>query len=323
MTDNPQLRRTLRRSLQGAGSVVEFPASASALTVALGAGVAGAEPDLVVLDPQSRREVDLARLSSLGRTQVMVVGESIAEEDVLTLLREPLLNHVFSDVNASEEETLVVTSGKVRRGDIFGVEKYLAWGALVHERAVKTYEAKREALLEVAAYAGDVGARRQVIARIESVTDELLMNALYDAPAIRHGTAHAEAQKARHGWRAEERTSPAILRYACDGRYLGVSVRDSYGELRKDAILDHILRARAMKGSPKIKPSGGAGLGLYFVITSVTRFIANIAPGRLTEVIGLFDIQATGRDQEACARSLHIFTVPGTGGALTPDSTRE
>src|SRR5687768_13696159 len=274
MTDNPQLRRTLRRSLQGAGSQVEFPESASALTAALDKLEAGSEPDLIVLDPQSRREVDLARLSTLGRSQVMVIGESIAEEDVLSLLREPLLNHVFSGATASEEETLVVTSGKVRRGDIFGVEKYLAWGALVHERSVKTYEGKREALLEVAAYAADVGARRQVVARIESVTDELLMNALYDAPAIRHGTSHLEAQKARHGWRpmrGGERESEAILRYACDGRYLGVSVRDSYGELRKDAILDHILRARTMKGSPKIKPSGGAGLGLYFVITSVTR----------------------------------------------------
>jgi hypothetical protein len=295
--------------------VVEFPASAGELA----AGLAVRTPDLIVLDPQSRRQVDLGQLSRHGPTEVMVVGESIAEEDVLALLREPVLNHVFSDVTGMEEETLVVTSGKVRRGEIFGVEKYLAWGALVHERQVRTYEGKREALLEIAAYASDVGARRQVVGRIESVTDELLMNALYDAPAIHHGTAHVEAQKARHGWRAEERETPAVLRFACDGRYLGVSVRDSYGALRKDAILDHILRARAMKGSPRIKPSGGAGLGLYFVISSVTRFIANIAPGRLTEVIGLFDIKATGRDQDACARSLNIFTVP----ALTPDADAE
>jgi hypothetical protein len=39
------------------------------------------------------------------------------------------------------------------------------------------------------------------------------------------------------------------------------------------------------------------------------RFVANIDPGRLTEVIGLFDLDATGREQESCARSLHIFTT--------------
>jgi hypothetical protein len=279
------------------------------------------EPDLIVLDAQSRREVDLRQLSSLLRSQIIVVGESLEHEEVLSLLREKALNHVFADsfsgAGPSEDEALVITSGKVFQRDIFGVEKYLAWGALVHERVVPSYERKREALLEVAAYATDVGARRQVVARVETVTDELLMNALYDAPAIRYGAAQ----------RTHIAESPAVLRYACDGRYLGVSVRDGYGELRKDAILDHILRARAMRGTPQLKPSGGAGLGLYFVLTSVARFIANVAPGQLTEVIGLFDIKATGREQEGCARSLHMFmspridldTVPG----LTPGDSAE
>ena len=250
--------------------------------------------------------MDLSQLSAATRAQLIVVGESLADDGVLALLREKTLNHVFSD---SEDDILVVTSGKVRQGDVFGLEKYLAWGAMVHERAVPSYDEKREALLEVAAYATEVGARRQVVARIESVTDELLMNALYDAPALHYGVAQRDAQRARAGSHAE-REAPAVLRYACDGRYLGVSVRDGYGELRKDAILDHVERARALRGTPQLKPTGGAGLGLYFVITSVARFVANVAPGQLTEVIGLFDIRATGREQDSCARSLHVFTSP-------------
>ena len=309
LTDNPQLRRTLRRSLQSAGSEVEFAASAQALTERLSAPDA-IEPDLIVLDPQSRRELDL---TSIATAQVMVVGESIDHEDSLSLLRGRTLNHLFADPFAAgaiaEEEAFVVTSGKLFQRDIFGVEKYLAWGALVRECIVQSYDEKREALLEVAAYAADVGARRQTVARIESVTDELLMNALYDAPAIRQGIGRREQQIARAGGHADGE-SPAHLRYACDGRYFGVSVRDGYGELRKDDILDHVLRARAQKGSPSEKPSGGAGLGLYFVITSVTRFVANISPGKATEVIGLFDLRAAGRDADGCARSLHVFQTP-------------
>ncbi len=60
---------------------------------------------------------------------------------------------------------------------------------------------------------------------------------------------------------------------------------------------------------PQSKPTGGAGLGMYFVMQSVTRFIANIAPGRTTEVIALFDIRATGREAESCARSIHVFVA--------------
>jgi hypothetical protein len=312
-TENVQLKRTLRRSLLGAGSAVEFVPSAEALEERIAGGI---EPDLIVLDGDGRRQVDLARLG-LGRAQVIYVGESIEKDDVLSSLRAESLNHVISDTVDLDSDALVVTSGKVfmqaraeRAGaDIFGLEKYLAWGALVHDREVSTYDQKREALLEVASYASETGARRQVVARIESVTDELLMNALYDAPAARLGTESSSPLGHEDHPRPPEAAEPALLRYACDGRHLAVSVRDGYGELRKEAILDHIERARAMRGSPQLKPSGGAGLGLYFVIASVTRFIANISPGHATEVIGLFDIKAAGREQDACARSLHIFTA--------------
>jgi CheY-like chemotaxis protein len=318
LTGNPLLRRTLRRTLQAAGTHVEFADKPIEFVSELDEEQA---PDLIVVDPESRRVVDMDRLGKLKtRSQIVVIGESIEKEDVLTLLRSVGFNHVISDIGAEpavelprgqiDEDDLVVTSGKMFKGDIFGLEKYLAWGAFVHERLVKSYEEKRDVLLEIAEHAKEVGVRRQVIAKIESVTDELLMNALYDAPAIRYGVAPRISERSRAGL-GPIGDEPALLRWACDDRYFAVSVRDNYGELRKDAILDHIARARAMKGSPQHKPNGGgAGLGLYFVITSVTRFIANISPGQLTEVVGLFDIKSTGREQDACAKSLHIFTTP-------------
>jgi hypothetical protein len=185
---------------------------------------------------------------------------------------------------------------------------------LVRERQVMSYDDKRDSLLEIADYAKDMGARRQTVARIESVTDELLMNALYDAPAIRYGVRPRISERSRSGF-GPLGGEPAYLRYACDGRYLAISVRDNYGELRKEAILDHLMRARAGKGTP-LSPDEegrGAGLGLYFILSSVTRFIANISPGVMTEVVCLFDIKAAGRDQEGCARSLHIFVAPPPG----------
>jgi CheY-like chemotaxis protein len=301
LTGDPLLRRTLRRTLQAAGSVVEFADSPAAL-------VAAERADLVVLDRESRKAVDGAALGD-RHAQVLVVGESIDKDDVLAMLRAAGYNHVVEPV----DEALVVTSGKMVKADIFGLEKYLAWGSSIHERVVTTYEEKRNALMDVAEHAKELGVRRQVVARIESVSDELLMNALYDAPAIRLGMAPHGPLRSRTGFAlGPYEHEPATLRWACDDRYFAVSVRDNYGELRKDAILDHIGRARQMRGSPQLRREGGgggAGLGLYFVLASVTRFIANIAPGRMTEVIGVFDIKATGREQEACARSLQIFTV--------------
>jgi hypothetical protein len=284
LTDDAHLRRTLRRTLSGAGSVVEFVSVETADSL---------PADLLVVDADSRAKLDLVRLAERTGAQVLVVGLSLAESEALELLRGQRLNHVL---DAPDHGALVVTSGKLRQNDIFGVEKYLAWGALVHERSVQSYDDKRQALAELVQFAADAGARRQVAARIEAVADELLMNALYDAPAVRRGVAPTPVDP----------EVPALLRYACDGRTLGVAVRDRYGELTKEAILDSVTRARAQRRPQAV---GGAGLGLFMVVSSVVRFVANIDPGRLTEVIGLFDLDATGREVESWARSLHVFTT--------------
>ncbi len=311
VTANPALRRTLRRTLQAVGSTVEFAEDPTTLVVDGGAPAAAA-PELVVLDADSRRNITPERLAELlgSSTKVVMLGESLSEDAILEALRARAFDHVISDLPDPDEEELVVTSVKVLRGDIFGLEKYLAWGVLVREREVLTYDDKRDALVDLADYARVTGARRQVVSRIESVADELLMNAMYDAPAIRFGVRPSihERTRARLGPLGDQ---PALLRFAADGRWLAVSVHDNYGELRKEAILDNLARARAERGSPQTDPSGrGAGLGLYFILASVTRFIANVCPGHATEVICLFDLKATGRDQEACARSLHVFTAP-------------
>ena len=48
---------------------------------------------------------------------------------------------------------------------------------------------------------------------------------------------------------------------------------------------------------------------VYFVLSSVTRFIVNVQPGRFTEVVCLFDVCERGRDAAGWARSLHVFTA--------------
>jgi hypothetical protein len=306
ITSDPALRRTLRRTLQAAGSSVEFRDAPPA------AGGEATGTRILFIDQETRRSVpapEMARIiAEAGK--IIVLGASLEDDEVVALLRHQPLDHVISDGDAPDEIELVVTSSKLLSGDIFGLEKYLSWGAKVYETEVQTYEEKRVALLAVTDYARELGARRQVIAKIESVTDELLMNAMYDAPAIRRGVSPQSRIGARHASAGNPSEERATLRYACDGRHFAVAVQDNYGELHKEAILDHLVRARAEKGKPRTgEVNGGAGLGLYFILSSVTRFIANIDPRRRTEVVCLFDLRQSGRETDACARSLHIFTA--------------
>jgi hypothetical protein len=307
VTSNLALRKTLRRTLNAGGSNVEFLDELP--------GPESPHAAIIFIDKPCRKNASVPELMQIiGEEGTLVIlGDSLEDDEFVSVLRNTTVDHVISDADSPDEVELVVTSVKLLSGDIFGLEKYLAWGAKVREVEIRTYEEKRVALLTVAAYAKQVGARRPVVGKIESVADELLMNALYDAPAVHAGITPRQHTKALSKMATDRPEESALMRYACDGRHFAVSVQDNYGELHKEAILDHLTRARAERGAPRIAdgiaPAAGAGLGLYFILSSVTRFIANIARGKRTEVICLFDLKQSGREASSCARSLHIFTT--------------
>lgn len=298
---DPTLRRTLRRTLLASGAAVEFRDS-------LDEG--GLRPGVILfLDREMRATAELPHLMQIigEEGRIVIVGDSLADLGSVELLRHQPLHHLISEETPDEAE-LVATAVKLLSGDIFGLEKYMSWGAAVTGIEVSTYEDKRAALLEVSRMAEAVGARRQLVTRIEGTADELLMNALYDAPAARGAPNPQFKRDVRTGNVPLDRNgATALIRYACDGRHFAISVLDRYGALDKTTILDSLLRARSERGRPR--ETGGAGLGLYFVLSSVTRFIVNIEPEVRTEVVCLFDLRERGRDAEPWARSLHIFTT--------------
>ncbi|MBT8494662.1 MAG: hypothetical protein KJO07_16525, partial [Deltaproteobacteria bacterium] len=239
-------------------------------------------------------------------------GDSLEHDETVAILREQHVDHLIANDKQPEEAELLITSVKLLTGDIFGLDKYLPWGTRIHELEVKNYAEKRDALATVVAHARSMGARRALMARLEHVTDELLMNAIYDAPAVRRGiSTKSRISALADGQPADFGGEKAVLRYGCDGRYFAVSATDPYGELRKEVILDHLVRARKERGAPKQDGPGGAGLGLYFVLSSATQFIVNIEPGQRTEVVCLFDLSVSGREMSSYAQSVHIFVADG------------
>jgi hypothetical protein len=302
ITSNLALRKVLRRTLSASGSEVEFADGCDDVLAREGPSV-----DLIVVDDAGHREGLGAFLERVGgTTKVVLLGDP---ETFIELLRKEGVDHLIGRDGDPEEDELVVTSVKLLRGDLFGVEKYLTWGVPIHAREIASYDEKRAAIREVTELAKEMGCRRQLVARVETVTDELLMNALYDAPASRYGCRPLFQGKGRPG-AGPVTDQVAQLRFGCDGRYFAVAVRDSFGELRKGAILDHLERARDMKGLPRVGgEEGGGGLGLYFILNSVSRFIANIEPGQATEVICLFDLRGSVRDYFYRAKSLSIFVA--------------
>jgi hypothetical protein len=317
VTGNLALRKVLRRTLSAAGTTVEFVDRCEDLLAQEGPPI-----DLVVVGDMASAGSLPEILPRLGpAAKVVLLGRPFDATTTLEIMRQDGFDHLLGGDAELEEAEIVVTSIKLLRGDLLGVEKYLTWGALIHAREVASYDEKRLAIREVTDVAREMGCRRQLVARIETVTDELLMNALYDAPASRYGCRPLFQGKGRPG-AGPVTDQVAQLRFGCDGRYFAVAVCDAFGELRKNAILDHLERARDEKGLPRVggEEGGGGGLGLYFILNSVSRFIANIQTGQATEVICLFDLRGGARDYHYRAKSLSIFVGPPRDAQAAPPS---
>jgi hypothetical protein len=300
VTSNLALRRVLRRALSATGSEVGFVDEWAEVLAQ-----EGPPADLILVDDAGREGL-VSFLERVGTaSKVVLLGNP---ETLIELLRNEGCDHLLGRDGDPEEDEIVVTSVKLLRGDLFGVEKYLTWGVPINRREVSSYDDKRMAIREVTEAAREMGCRRQLVARVETVTDELLMNALYDAPASRYGCRPLFQGKGRPG-AGPITDQVAELHYGCDGRYFAVAVRDAYGGLRKSNILDHLERTRQEREQARVagEEGGGGGLGLYFILSSVSRFIANIQPGQATEVICLFDLRGGARDYHHRVKSLSIF----------------
>jgi len=263
------IRPVVEAALTAAGLVVEHLAQVPAET----AGAA-----LVIVDRAARQAAG-DRLALVG-APVVVVGDDLDDDGLITMMLEAPVSHLVGD---PQDKDLGITSAKLASGDLFGLEKYVS--GRVGERRVADEIAKRHAIAEVTAWAETAGARRPTIHRINTVVDELLMNAL------------------REG-------GPAMLRWAADEHTIAISVGDGQGALKQRDVIDHVRRARRDSGRPEpASEQGGAGLGLYLVLANVASLVVNVAPGRKTEVVCLFDLSKSSRPSVARVRSLHVFSA--------------
>ncbi|HEX4453535.1 MAG TPA: PEGA domain-containing protein [Kofleriaceae bacterium] len=175
-------------------------------------------------------------------------------------------------------------------GDIFGLEKITRWGTLVHSQLVGDYQEKSLAISQISEFAETMGVRRKYREAIEQCLDEMLMNALYDAPVDDQGTPiFSEIPiKTRISLRVEQKV---VVQYACDGTQFCISVRDAFGTLERSTVLRYLHKC--LHSDQQIdRKAGGAGLGLYLMVNSATSVIFNVLPGIATEVACVFGLDS-------------------------------
>lgn len=263
--------------------------------------------DILYVDEQSIELAALAHRQNIDTQFVFMTSENVADY-LPTLLKYPFLTNIVSRREGDRTFTLkniLTTVGKLSSGDLFGIDKYLSWGIDIQETLI-TGSDRREVLLQkMEDYLKNLGIHRNLISKSVLVAEELLMNAIYDAPCDTQGKAL---------YNHLPRTEPVYLkpeeqgmfRYACDGVLLAISVEDPFGAFHRETILNYLQHSYNKTADVEHKDKGGAGYGLYQIMEITDLLVFNVKNEIKTEAIAIFNLDMN-KAKSVSGTSFHYF----------------
>jgi hypothetical protein len=185
---------------------------------------------------------------------------------------------------------IFLIASRVFAGNPFGLEGVMKSGTAITTLQVRDFEERARCLSGLTSFltAAAVPARLHPI--IEQCLDELLMNALYDAPVDTDGNQVFAGVTVRK--RAQLRIPQSVeVQLACDDKHVAVYVRDAFGSLERDRVV--AVLHKGIHGQQKVDTkAGGAGLGLYLMASESTNLTFSVIPGLTTAVLCTFSLEA-------------------------------
>ena len=313
---------TLRNVSHGLGAIDLEVWSAASLDE-----LATIDPTLVVLDldadptldPVNFIDATLARAGgSSSRTTVVAVAGPGSRRRLVRALAHPAVAHIIPKapgfapdpeapmqyLGPDERELYVALHRRESRAT--GVAPYLAGGAPVSLAEVGDATMKDETVAMIVALGERMRLGAEKLRRIEILAEELLENALYDAPTDGQGGRRAERRVAR----TTIHLSPGErvkVRWGSDGRAFALSVTDPFGSLAKTTLTDHLGKLLAPGGITPAHGSGGAGLGLVMAYDAANQLAFTLSPGRRTEVTAVVDVAGSNRSSLERGTAVHIY----------------
>lgn len=252
--------------------------------------------------------IDVLRMSTeqkLAEYNVLLSARS-AETNAELLRNNSFVENIMcydSEDRSLTIRFLLATLSKLLNKEIFGLEKYLTWGVEVQRRLVCNSQ-EREPLREgVMEYFKKMGVRSSILTRINTVLEEMLMNAIYDAPVDGQGKALFNHLSRREEV-ALDTHQQSQLCYGSDGVFLAVAVVDPFGAFSKDILIRYLNSVYTGQAGSLNTGKGGAGRGLHQIIENADLTIFNSRKGVRNEVICLFNVDGVKRSGQP---TFHYF----------------
>ena len=260
-------------------------------------------PLLVVLDGRSaigaEAEAFFGAARARGAEACMTLVDAAAIGDVPRILALGAVTNLLVHPMPVLAEELTITAQKLIRGDLFGAEKYLLWGTALHETTLVRASQRAHVVDHLAEAVRARGQSARVASMAMLVADELISNAVHNAPVDAAG-AHYRRDLPRDGDLPLDGRHAVRLRWGCDARYLAIEVTDQFGSLDRATIL------QALAGDGVRESGAGAGMGISLSYRSCDHLVFNLEPGVRTEIIALVDVRYPPSERMA-ASSYNVF----------------
>lgn len=300
------IARLLRRAV---GEVAQV-ATVEELGDVSGFALVAVDYDALTSEEQAEMVANFAMRSH--RPTLLLLSERNVQDDLALLFGSRILtNMLVVDASGPDASDLLVTVQKIRHGEIFGLEKYFVWGVEPRTLAITSSLEKGRTIDVISDYVRKIGVTSRLRALIRTVADEFLSNALYNAPVGPDGTPLYTNTPRTQTVSLKDHEN-IVVRYCCDGRRFGLSTTDPFGSLSPSILQDYLARAFRAGDDQISETSGGAGLGFFQILGSLSHFVVNIDPGRRTEMIGLVDVSGSFRTFASGGKSFNIFVTEQT-----------
>jgi hypothetical protein len=313
-TDRTRTWRHVTPSLAGAGNQLVHADSTERAVDLLWTGAVDLVliewPSGIALDPVVEAAVERAPVVILvGETGVRALDELVCRRGLFHLCAARPEQEA-SAVRLLDPAELVATSEKILRRDLFGLDKYVTgFGIERPSRTVRHADERDGLVAELVEAVRTLGAGRRIAESVGLVADELITNAVYNAPRGPDGKPRY-AHISRREKIALEPSEAVRVEYGSDGRTFGLSVVDRFGALEPRSLRSGIERCLS-RHDPIEQKAGGAGIGLYSALCHSDHLIFNLDSGVRTEVIALWGLARRSGGRGIGAASLHIFEQSG------------
>jgi hypothetical protein len=286
-------QRTLQRLAGATLSPVEVVADGRALMAAV-------DPDTIAIVDIVLAQANPGLRDRPARAWIAVPsdGAEPAEAEAVERLLATGWWHVIAHPMPILAEELLATVQKLRRREVFGLEKYIAWGAETRSYTLSDAHERDDAVSMVTRDVLAVGLPDRVGSLVSVITDELIANALYLAP-LDENRQRYRAGEARVRSRPLRGRDVVTVRWATDARYLAIEVRDRWGTLEPRSVAGRLATGKT--SSP-----GDAGMGLALAYACCNQFVIDLEPDVMTEVIALLDVRHRPTELGRSA-SFHTF----------------